>query len=375
MKNLVLPTPQVILLFNALSDLDFASNLRLQVPLLRDLTLGHCQAGATGMRLDNLVTAKTYEARHHQVARVLREGLREEIPDYRRLRDSFYQCGALLPQGCETLAALIQEAGRRPLTQGGDVYYLALDTNLLRDRFYSTYLRQLRRRPGIDFVLCNTVREELKNRRGKFSRKALQEFDALNFPLFRGLFSNQNHLEDRLRYLGFLEYNRLREETGCVELDSPPPSLGGSADRLIRDAYSDFVEAGRKVVFLSRDQEIIRLMAGEDNVIPLALAQTEDLPDALEMSWDHFLAWLYIMGLTYGRIILAVGNLPVAALDGVWSRKKAHEWEDSMLRLELLLPATGEQADPEAAFLARSIQRHVEVLPVLAQITGTNWAL
>lgn len=46
MKNLVLATPQVILLFNALSDLDFASNLRLQVPLLRDLTLGHCQAGA-----------------------------------------------------------------------------------------------------------------------------------------------------------------------------------------------------------------------------------------------------------------------------------------------------------------------------------------
>jgi len=81
------------------------------------------------------------------------------------------------------------------------------------------------------------------------------------------------------------------------------------------------------------------------------------------------------MGLNYGRIILAVGNLPVAALDGVWSRKRAHEWEDSMLRLELLLPATGEQADPEAAFLARSIQRHVEVLPVLAQITGTNWAL
>ncbi|WP_449245329.1 hypothetical protein [Desulfobacca acetoxidans] len=375
MKSFVLPAPQAILLFNALCDLEFARDLRLQVPLLRDLTLVHCQAGAGGMHLENLVSPKTYENRHQQITRVLRESIREEIPDYRRFRDSFYQCGALLPQGCETLANLIQEAGRRPLTQGGDVYYLALDTNLLRDRFYSTYLRQLRQRPGIDFVLCDTVREELKNRRAKFSRKALQEFDVLNFPFFRGLFSNQNHLEDRLRYLGFLEYNRLREETGCVELDSPPPLPGMSADRLIRDAYSNFVEAGRKVVFLSRDQEIIRLMTGEDNVIPLALVQGEDLPDTLEMGWDQFLTWLYILGLHYGRITLAVGTLPVAVLDAVWSRKKVQEWEESRLRLELLLPVAGEQADPEAVFLARSIQRHVEVLPALEQITGNRWVL
>ena len=116
-------------------------------------------------------------------------------------------------------------------------------------------------------------------------------------------------------------------------------------------------------------------MTGEDNVIPLALSQSEDLPDALEMVWDQFLVWLYILGLLYGRIILTVGNLPVAALDGVWSRKKVQEWEKAMLRLELLIPATKGSADPEALYLARALQTHLQVLTALEQITGDHFIM
>ena len=74
------------------------------------------------MHLDHLVTYQFYEAGHRQATRILRENVREEIPDYGCFRDTFYQCGTLLPQGCHTLNTLIQDAARRPLTYGGDVY-------------------------------------------------------------------------------------------------------------------------------------------------------------------------------------------------------------------------------------------------------------
>lgn len=157
--------------------------------------------------------------------------------------------------------------------RGGNVYYIALDTNTLRDRFFSVYLKNIPPHANLDFVLCETVRAELKNRQDKLTRDVFSDDYFKNPEVSTACFMNQNSLQDRMRYVGFLEYNRMRSATSCEEIEADSRHSGMLNDQIILKPYSDFVDIARNVVFISRDHEAVRMMTGEENVIPILLEQ------------------------------------------------------------------------------------------------------
>ncbi|MGD9975654.1 MAG: hypothetical protein AB7S77_21565, partial [Desulfatirhabdiaceae bacterium] len=257
------------------------------------------------------------------------------IPSYQAITHALYQSGIARPSGMENIETILESLKQQNVLRGGDVYYIAQDTNMLRDRFFSLFLKDIPPHPNLDFILCDTVRSELRNRKDKINRDMLQNMHPLNYGLMQSCFLNQNCLEDRLRYIGFQEYNRMRRCTSCDELDAASSEHSSAKnDQYILDAYSDFVGIGKKVVFLSRDNEAVRMMIGEENVIPVLLEHPPVDQDAFMTDWKPFFNLIFILGVLFGKLNLVAENNTCFALFGVWSSKDAPQWEEDTFWLE-----------------------------------------
>lgn len=350
-KEWRLSPDELILLPNALTDLGYNRNLGLQLPLLRHLPLGRFHFEEDGVSITHFIQESAYRSHLKAIWNSLSTKAREQIPDYSQLVSSFYSAGIFKPAGLDEFSKLIAKIAAHPLDQGGDVYHLALDTNLLRDRFFSVYLGKLSFPPNVDFVLCETVRSELLNRLKKIDRTFLEELAALGRDMVGDLFFNQNQLDDRLRYIGLLEFNRMKGATGCREQDSKAAGNSAMNDRYILEAYSSFVRVGCKVLFLSRDQETIRMMRGEEGVIPVLLEHEERPGEKFKIAWDVFRIWLYLLAVVFGRLEWVVGGTPIAVIDGVWAGKHVEEWEEDRARVKLLTPKSEQDREDFDALL------------------------
>lgn len=339
MGRFVVKKGELMMLFNALIDLGLEKNLWVTVPLLDHLKLCKLDLSGREVGLSQFIPSREYEGQlERRFKRVGRWELKEEFADYGELVSVLYQSGVLHPSGLEALEETMRWATRgQSLVKGGDVFYLAFDTNTLRDRLFSNHLRGYLGLPHVDFVLCETVREELANRREKIQKGFLRDLKQVGGEMVETCFRNQNRLEDRLRYIGYLEYNQIRSITGCEQLSGPEEEGRGSAaaDEAILEAYSQFAQLGRKVVLLSRDNELIRMSTGHHNLIPLLL-ERDPFPRMGEVAvgWERFLSLLALLGNLYGRIDLRMGDVELAQLYGVWAQKDVREWEGEMLRIQ-----------------------------------------
>lgn len=343
-KQWSFPPKNLMLFLNSLIALGYDRNITLSVSILRNLMLCRLEFEPDHVEIKNLVEQDTYQALVSRLTRNHEKRVREQIPEYGQLTQLFYSSGIICPAGVSSLRDELEHARSHPIDKGGDVYHIALDTNLLRDRFFSTFLSRLDLSPHVDFILCETVREELMSRDGKMNKKLIKQMaPLLKQDVLMELFFNQNQLEDRLRYVGLLEFNRMKAQTGCREQDTPRATGSGTRnDRIILDAYSGFVSPGCKVVFLSRDQEAVRMMRGEEGVISL-LIKHEHLPkESVCARWSDFLIWVYLLSVAYGRVEWGIGGTPVAWTDGVWAGKSVEQWEEDHLRLTLCKPENEE---------------------------------
>ncbi len=363
-KRFILQKPEAMLFFNALTDLGYDRNLGVSVPLLGGTTIFKAHAAGRTVTISDFIDQRAYRQAADALTRRMRDPGRREVPDYGALRQLFYAAGILAPAGVERLAEILADLRSRDVTRGGDVYFLAPDTNLVRDRFYSVWLSRQPPHQNLDFLLCDTVRDELRNRRDKFKKNDLKGLKPLSMGLLEECFLNQNCLEDRMRYVGFLEYNRMRAATSCEEIDAPSSKRSGlENDRFIQAAYSGFVGVGRKVVFLSRDNEAVQAMSGEDNVIPVLLEHPPFYMTDFAARWGRFLDFLYLLGVLFGRIDLSVGGMKTASLYGVWRGKDAEEWETDRLRLDLVRPDGGDREEQrEFAFISDRMAKNLAVL-------------
>jgi len=252
--------------------------------------------------------------------------------------------------------------------KGGDVYYIALDTNMLRDRFFSTYLINISPHPNLDYILCETVRNELKNRQEKLNKNALKGMFPLKYGTLEECFLNQNSLEDRLRYIGFIEYNRMRSITSCEEIDAPSTKSGMKNDQIILDAYSDFVEIGLKVIFISRDNEAVRMMTGEDNVIPIILEHPRIEQNSFSVKWERFFSLLYLLGILYGKLHIIVSGVDIASLYSVWRGKDVQEWEEDLSLLKVFKPRDNDREElKDFHLIIDRLERNLSILKKLQQ--------
>jgi hypothetical protein len=352
---------EVLLLVNALLDLGYDRNLSIRLPLLKGLSLCRLHFKKEGVSITDFIQRKEYNKRVHQLPKSLSVRARRQIPDYNQLIQLFYAAGVLRPSGLTGLIEEMLTMASRPLDKGGDVYHIALDTNLLRDRFFSTCLGGLCFPPNVDFVLCETVRSELMNRQEKINDAFLDDMAPLDRDLAAELFFNQNQLEDRLRYIGLLEFNRMKAATGCHEQDAGSANSSGRNDRYILDAYSSFVGVGCKVIFLSRDQETVRMMRGEESVVSFLLEQKESPEEEFVVDWKALMGLLYLWAVAYGRLELVVGGAPVAAVDGVWAGKSVGQWEEDCARVKVIRPRNSQDMEDYRS-LADGIERDYAVL-------------
>lgn len=233
----------------------------------------------------------------------------------------------------------------------------------MRDRFYSVYLKNMPASPKLDYILCETVRDEMKNRCDKLNQNMLNKMFPLNYNLLKECFLNQNCMEDRKRYLGFREYNYMRIATSCEEIDSPSHKTSMANDQSILKAYSDFVDIGRKVVFLSKDNEAVRMMAGEDNVIPIVLEDRMLHSLNFNVKWNLFFDLLYLLGILFGKLDIMVGGVPTGAVYTVWKTKDVHEWENERVLLKIYKPGNNEQEDlADYQFTVKKLRQNINIL-------------
>ena len=307
--------------------------LKIKVPLLNDMIVFSCSPEAETVKINQFVSIDDYAKAYIPVIKRLRERDINEIPDYQAVRSTLFQAGILLPSGLKHVDELISSRQATDILHGGDVYYIACDTNLLRDRFYSTYLATLPYHPNIDYILCETIRDELKNRQDKIKKQKLRDMRTINYELLEECFLNQNTLEDRMRYIGFLEYNHMRAQTSCEEIAAPSKKSGMQNDQIIINAYSDFVDIGKKIIFISRDNEIVRMMTGENNVIPVILEHKPSRRKNFSVTWPQFFNLLYLLGILFGKLTLVKEKNDIADIFGVWRGKDVKEWESGQVKL------------------------------------------
>jgi hypothetical protein len=363
----VMPKERIGLLFNALVELGYERNLEISAPMLGDPVLFKAAMEGARVRISDVIHRGTYERKRGKLVERMKARAANGVPEYGDWVQALYQSGILRPSGLEQLEEILALLRRQTVVRGGDVYHVALDTNLLLDRFFSVYLRRLPPHPNLDYVLCETVRDELKNRRDKLKKEDIRNMAPLDSGLLRECFLNQNELEDRRRYIGFLEYTRMREATSCPEIDAPSSRRSGMEnDRYILKAYGDFVRVGRKVVFVSRDNEAIRMMTGEEGVIPVLLRHPPYDGGDRTADWPAFVNFLYLLGVLFGCVGVSVSGVPVAAIYGVWSAKDAASWESDAIRVGLARPSPGEVEDMrEFEFVRDRILRHSAALDAL----------
>jgi len=373
-RDVLLSKKELMVLFNSLIEYGGKDQFKVTLPLLESLSVFQFGIAADGVKIENFISSDAYAKIHFPLMKRLKDPARKEIPSYSDIRQVLYQSGILKPDGLDQLEDILQDLKGQNIIRGGDVYYIALDTNLLRDRFYSVFFKDVSPHPNLDFILCETVRDELKNRKDKLTRNSLKEMEPLKYEVLMKCFLNQNCLEDRLRYVGFQEYNRMRSLTSCEEIDAPSARSGTQNDQYILTAYSDYVDIGRKVVFLSRDNEAVRMMTGEENVIPLLLEHPYVDQRTFSPDWKSFFNLLYMLGILYGKLDIVSEQTKICSLYGVWASKDAQEWAEDMFLLEFYGSPDGNlsKSDDEPKW-RRHLKRNLALLQKLdTELSGAS---
>lgn len=66
--------------------------------------------------------------------------LGQELPEYSRLKDAFCQAGVVKPTNLSEIQGYLKRAASSNPARGEDIYYLAFDNNVIRNRLYSTII-------------------------------------------------------------------------------------------------------------------------------------------------------------------------------------------------------------------------------------------
>ena len=365
----ILRKSEIMILFNSLVDLGYDRNIQISIPLLNNLMLCTLQIKSSGAHISDFISFQDYKKTYIPLTKKMKSNAKKEVPEYIDIHNALHQSGILKLSGGKKLEDLISMLKKQDVLRGGDVYYIALDTNMLRDRFFNNYLSNIPPHPNLDYILCETVRDELKNRNEKYKRHTLRGMNPLPYGILETCFLNQNCLDDRMRYIGFLEYNLMRGATSCEEIETISKKSSAYNDRVILDAYSDFVDVGRKVIFISRDNEAIRMMTGEENVIPILFEYQPFSDEDFQAPWDRFFTFLYILGILFGKLNIIVGGIEICSIYGVWRGKDVTEWEEEMSFLDVFKPSNNDKEEiKDYQFIMSKLTSNISLLRKLQDL-------
>lgn len=337
MKNeLVVDTNSLLMLFHALFRENEAA-LQLFVPYFKP-PLMKIEPGGSGFRITILPKANQY---NRSVSGNKSRNGSAEVPGFDNLRDILVQSGIISYPNLGALRKKLANQAHRDYFLGERPLYLALDTNLLRDRFYTSQKEWLDNLAAyrVGFLISPYTKFELNFTRNKYRDRAvgklLQRSVHRHFePFLRKLF-NQNNLEDRRRRLGFMELNKLHRHQWARELAVlEDEELQKDGDANIILSYRQAVEERNiDILLLSRDSDFIARAEGISGIEPMLLEtprfNTKNLPacDVMQLS-----QMLYCLAVTFGAIGLRGGD-GFFVLCGAWTGKRPEDWRQERMQL------------------------------------------
>ena len=266
--------------------------------------------------------------------------LRKQIPPYNDLADMMVQAGICGYRNMPQLEKALLEHTRRDFLAGDRPVFVGLDTNLLRDRFYSARADSLRKLPAhrIGFSISPYVKDELD-----FDRKLKQrdlndlssavvfsELASLTHELF-----NQNQMIDRKKRIGFVEIARIKK-LHWIELlpELDADELESAQDLNIINSYKfASVQRNMDILLLSRDDGFIGHAQGIAGIFPFLLEGPKQKGREYAChGWDHLCQLLYLAAIAYGFVLLQSGENAVVVM-GIWRGKRYQDWNDELVQV------------------------------------------
>lgn len=288
-------------------------------------------------------SSQTYKS---QLENTNNSSLERELPSHNQLHSMLVQSGILEYSNLDAMLKTLYQLCNRDFMSGDRPVYMGLDTNLFRDRFYTTQYEWLKRLPHnrIGVSVSPYVTRQLDAPR-KYKEKHIHYLkDICEHERFRRYFwqfFNQNYLEDRLRRIGYVEIEKARRLQWIILLsEMDEDELQDNSDSNIILNYKMASEERNVDIFLlSRDDAFIGQAEGIPGLHPFFV----DLPKISSSSipvknWYNLVQFIYVLTILYGIIELETDEFSLIFL-GIWRGKRNKDWKDEALKLILPRPS------------------------------------
>lgn len=304
-----------------LMDLDLA-----EVNLANDVTMS-CV-------LDRRAYNDVYDAYKHWYNQVNDRYSVRELPDWHVYKASFLQAGVISYTNLAEIKKELLETLNRDVMKGHPSAYIAFDTNILRDRFFSTVLLDEDELPHqqFSFALTEVIRDELTFSY-KFSDRDMDALRAHPRLAEKGdvldHFWNQNKLRDRQQRMGFVEYGKIQSRMNFLLCGN---GEGGNAnpDMKIIQNYQSFASVHRQILLLSRDNDFIALAQGRSGMNPVRAEYPAEITIANPYSWERLCELVYVWSVLYGCVELRVDGGYLRCF-GMWRGKDPEDWSNEKM--------------------------------------------
>jgi hypothetical protein len=258
----------------------------------------------------------------------------DELPSYNDFRNCLLSSGFLgYKNEAEITKKLIElrEEARDPNKRPRPVF-VAVDTNILYDRFLSRHLPLKDESSGrtveatdFRYVLSEIVQMELDSKiTHKYSRDEIQALGrVLAHPELLREFSNGSGRRTRIAKLAFNEMNYLLTELRALRIKGTPTKGKEMNDIEIAQSYKHWARSGDYDVFLLTADEDMVNHARTSELMTLQLELPFAVPEHARIDPWRLSDLLYDLALTFGLVSLDNENLLVY---GEWGGKSSSDY-------------------------------------------------
>ncbi|MGQ9587779.1 MAG: hypothetical protein ACUVT7_05290 [Thermoplasmata archaeon] len=265
----------------------------------------------------------------------------DELPSYTDLRNCLLSSGFLdyknEPEITKKLLDLRDEArdpNKRPRP-----LFVALDTNILYNRFLSRHLPLIDESSGrsldatdFRYVLSEIVQMEIDTKiTHKYSREEVQGLaSVMAHPELLKEFSNASGRRERIAKLAFNEMNFLLSELRALRIKGTPTKGKERNDIEIAQSYKQWARAGDYDVFLLTADEDMVNHARTSELMTLQLELPFSVPEHARIDPWKVSDLIYDLAVVFGAISLDSENILVL---GEWGGKGSSDFMQEHVKL------------------------------------------
>jgi hypothetical protein len=270
----------------------------------------------------------------------------EFFPRYSNYLNALVASGILKVDGIDEVFERIIGEFRKSLYERPKPLYVSFDTNCFINRIsyqLEKFAKEKKAKLGA-FVVAEGVKRELfREKPSKYREEELRVVRRIDSRFEE--FLNQPKVEERIKKIGKVEYDRFRSSVRFEEVPS------GVGDNEIAEALGNF-SRGRNcdVWLITFDKTMYEVSAGF-GVYPILLEfpyRRERLK--LKTDWDCVCDLIYTTAVIFGFV-----NISGITVYGIWKGKNPDDWSEERVKLKLNKDAKQLRIDLEVLSKIRRI--------------------